>query len=443
MKIVNSPVTCLPDVVEYLVDERIGIIRYVKEVPREAGAPDFFHFYARACNTGAFGRQRNFADSGGASAERSVAAAKAIGEAVERYCSAIYDVEDFPLCSFESAPFQCVPPGEFALYSRQQYAGTDFPYVPFEETTPVRWAPAREPGSGDIRHVPASMVVLPYRYDPDNGELPIAQSISTGLACHRSPEEAAVSAICEVIERDAFTITWQARLGVPRIRTETLSDLNSDLVGRFESAGSAVSMFNLAMDHGVPTILSVLRAWDAGEPALVFAASTDPDPEKAARKSLEELAHTRRLAQQLTTDLPPLAAAPDYENVVNQDCHVRLYCDQANVPLADFLFASDERMDFRGIENLATGDPGRDLEILVGKVRAVNHRVLLADLTTEDVASLGLAVVRALIPGFHPLFMRHSLRALGGARLYEVPQKLGYEGITRESGDNSAPHPYP
>jgi ribosomal protein S12 methylthiotransferase accessory factor len=287
------------------------------------------------------------------------------------------------------------------------------------------------------------MVVLPYRYDPDNGELPIAQSISTGLACHRSPEEAAVSAICEVIERDAFTITWQARLDVPRIRTETLSDRSRDLVERFERTGSAVVLFNLAMDHGVPTILSVLRAWNAGEPALVFAASTDPDPEKAARKSLEELAHTRRLAQQLTADLPPLAAAPDYENVVNQDCHVRLYCDQANVPLADFLFASDERVDFHGIGNLATGDPGRDLEILVGKVRAVNHRVLLADLTTEDVESLGLAVVRALIPGFHPLFMRHSLRALGGARLYEVPQELGYEGITRESGDNSAPHPYP
>ena len=443
MKTINSPSTCLPDVVEYLVDERLGIIRYVKEVPREAGAPDFFHFYARACNTDAFSRQKNFAVAGGASADRSIAVAKAIGEAVERYCSAIYETENFPLFSFESAPFQCMPPGEFALYSRQQHARADFPYVPFEETTPVRWAPAREPGSGDVWYVPAAMVVLPYRYDPDNGELPISQSISTGLACHRSPAEAAVSAVCEVIERDAFTITWQARLGMPRIKAETLSNRNRRLVERFESTGGTVTLFNLAMDHGVPTILSVLRGRAAGAPAMAFAASTDPDPEKAARKSLEELAHTRRLAQQLTTELPPLAATPDYENVVDQDCHVRLYCDQANVALTDFLFASDERIDFRGIGNLATGDPWRDLEILIEKVRAVNHRVLLADLTTEDVEDLGLTVVRAVIPGFHPLFMKHSLRALGGARLYEVPQKLGYERITRESGDNPAPHPYP
>ncbi len=443
MRAVSSQVTCLPDAVEYLVDERVGIVRYVREVPREAGAPDFFHFYARACNTDAFSRQKNFAVAGGASADRSIAVAKAIGEAVERYCSALYEADDFPLHSFESAPFQCVPPREFALYSRRQYARPDFPYVPFEATTPVRWAAMREPVNGDVWYVPAAMVVLPYRYDPGNGELPIAQSISTGLACHRSPAEAAVSAICEVIERDAFTITWQARLGMPQIKAETLSNRNRLLVERFESTGDTVALFNLTMDHGVPTILSVLRARNAGAPALVFAASADPDPKKAARKSLEELAHTRRLAQQLKTELPPIVADPGYENVVDQDCHVRLYCDQANMPLTDFLFASDERIDFRGIGNLATEDPRRDLEILVERVRAVNHRVLLADLTTEDVEDLGLAVVRAVIPGFHPLFMKHSLRALGGARLYGVPQKLGYEGITRESGDNPAPHPYP
>ncbi len=441
MRAVSSPPVCLP--VESLVDERLGIIRYVKEVPREAGAPDFFHFYARACNANAFSRQKNFAVSGGASADRDIAAAKAVGEAVERYCSAIFDAEDFPLCSFESAPFQCVPPGEFALYDRRQYSSPGFPYVPFETSTPVRWAAMRDSVSGEIWHVPAAMVVLPYRCDSENGEQPIAQSISTGLACHRSVEEASISAICEVIERDAFTITWQARLGMPRIKTDTLSDRNRDLVGRFERTGSAVSLLNLAMDHEVPTVLSIMHSLTAGAPALVFAASTDLDPEKAVRKSLEELAHTRRLAQQLTSELPPLAPGLRYENVVDQDCHVRLYCDRANLPLAEFVFASEQRLDFREIRNLASGDARRDLEVLVGRVRAVNHRVLVAELTSEDVRELGLAVVRAVIPGFHPLFMKYSLRALGGTRLFEVPQKLGHKGITAELGDNPAPHPYP
>ena len=110
---------------------------------------------------------------------------------------------------------------------------------------------------------------------------------------------------------------------------------------------------------------------------------------------------------------------------------------------AEFIFKSSERLDFQDIDSLSKGDPHLDLEVLLNKVRGVNKRVLLADLTTPDVSDLGLHVVRAIIPGFHPLFMSHRLRALGGSRLWEVPQKLGYRGITKEMGDNSAPHPYP
>jgi len=64
-------------------------------------------------------------------------------------------------------------------------------------------------------------------------------------------------------------------------------------------------------------------------------------------------------------------------------------------------------------------------------------------LTTEDIGSLGLEVVRAVVPGYHPLVVGHRIRALGGRRLWEVPQRLGFRGITKESGDYPFPHPYP
>jgi ribosomal protein S12 methylthiotransferase accessory factor len=76
-------------------------------------------------------------------------------------------------------------------------------------------------------------------------------------------------------------------------------------------------------------------------------------------------------------------------------------------------------------------------------VSSVGERGLRSDLTSSDVGNLGLAVVRAVIPGFHPLHMGFKTRALGGQRLWSVPQRLGYPGISLESGDNPAPHPYP
>src|SRR5712692_10215860 len=103
MKKLRPSLRRLLDTVEYLVDDQIGIIRYVGEIPREVGAPAFFHFYAQASDTSAFTKQKNFGSAGGASVERGSAMAKAIGEAVERYSAAIYELEELPSASFESA----------------------------------------------------------------------------------------------------------------------------------------------------------------------------------------------------------------------------------------------------------------------------------------------------------------------------------------------------
>lgn len=435
------PLARLLGLLDDIVDEKVGIVRRVQMVPREAGAPDFFHVAAQACQTRAFSRQANFGAAGGASTDRDVAIAKAVGEAVERYCAALFEVEELPLDTYRDAPFPCVSPSEFALFRPEQYRERGFPWAPFDEDTPVRWRSATELGADDTCYVPAAMVYVPYYYYQGSGDTPIVQPISTGLACHTGSAEAMCGALCEVIERDVFTITWQARIPRPHIRVETLSDVNYDIVQRFERTGSSVTLFDLDLDLGVPSVLAVLRSDSPAAPALVFAAASDLDPERAVRKSLEELAHTRRYSQEIVSRLPRLDEDPAHANVVDQISHLNFWCDHAHTPLANFLFSSEKRISFGEINNLASGDAEADCQTLVDKLAAIGHRALMVDLTTEDVRSLGLSVVRAIVPGFHPLFMGHRLRALGGRRLWEVPRKLGLNPSDRI--DNPAPHPYP
>src|SRR6185503_713248 len=422
-------------VVDSLVDERIGILRYVKEALSQAGAPAFFHFYSRACDTGAFSFHQNFAETVGASAHRSVAMAKSIGEAVVRYCAAIYSKEEFALETYESAPFRCVAPENFALYNSGQFEQPEFPYVPFSKTTSIRWTVTTDAHSGEIWHVPASMVYLPYYYDIEGGEPPVCQPISTGLACHCSGSEAAVSALCEVVERDAFTITWQSKLQAPPIRLDSLSEQNRDLVRRFECTGSTVRILNITLDHGIPTILSILMHPLDEAPAFVFAASSHLNPEIAARKSLEELAHTRRLAVELKHE--------KYPPTLKQHVHVKHYTDHISRSAVEFLLVSQAWIDFQELRDFSLGNPDQDLAMLSQKISNVGCIPLISNITTEDIRDLGLFVMRAVIPGFHPLFMGHHIRALGGWRLWNVPQKLGYTGIAKETGDNPSPHPFP
>ena len=201
----------------YLLDRRVGVIRELREVPRAPGAPDFFQYVGRACNTAAFTRQQNFYNTGGVSSDPNRAIGKAMGEAVERYCGALYDIDDLKVVSRRNADADCVAPSGFALYSASQYREPGFQFVPFDDDTPVRWTLAYNAVTGSIQHVPAAAVYVPYFYYQGSGESPIMEPISTGLSCGGSPLEATLGAVCEVIERDAFVLTWQAMLRPPVI----------------------------------------------------------------------------------------------------------------------------------------------------------------------------------------------------------------------------------
>jgi ribosomal protein S12 methylthiotransferase accessory factor len=435
----------LLDKLGHLLDDRVGILRQVQEIRPDPGAPDFVYFSAQTCNVGVLNpkQQHETLWGSGVSVDRQTAMVKAVGEAIERYCAASYLADDLRLEAFESALFLCVPPEKFALFNSEQYGRVGFPYVPFLPTTRVRWVPALDLNTGKTTHVPAAMVFLPYILKKAAGEEPIVPQISTGLASHVNPALAALSGLCEVVERDAFTITWQARLARPKIRLDTLSPRNRDLVARLKRPGASVTLFYLAMDHGIPTILSAMRSTVIDAGALVLAAAAHPDPEQAVKKSLEELAQIASIAQTSKSARTKFTPGLRWEYVIDPKSHAAVYFDHANLHLAEFLFASRVHIAFNDIDNISTQDPVHDFQLLVQKIHAVGHEVLVADVTTEDVRSLGLFVVRVVIPGFHPLFMGHHVRALGGTRLWEVPQRLGYRGMTRRQGDNPFPHPFP
>lgn len=432
------------ETIDCLVDDQFGLVRHLREVAREPGEPDFFVMAAETANLNTLNNKLPNISflTGGIGVDRAHARTKAIGEAIERYSAANYSYDDLILSTFLSAPSPCVRPDQFALYTNRQYADPSFPYEMFCHSTPVRWVSALDLQTGTTALVPAAMVYLPYIVDQEAGESRITQQISTGLACHTDAAQASLSAICEVIERDAVAITWQAMLGMPQICLESLSPQNRDLVRRLQRPGRSITLLHLAMDHGVPVILSVMRSAVPDGPALAVAAAAHPSPEQAISKSLEELAQTWLLAQSIKSIRPQFLPGSGFEFVTDPESHAAFHCQHRNSHTAEVLFSSKTKVMFKKIRNISTGNVIRDLTIVVDRLKTLGHKVFLVDVTSEDVRSAGFIVVRAVIPGLHPLFMSHRFRALGGTRLWEVPQRLGFAGITHEQGDNPFPHPF-
>jgi ribosomal protein S12 methylthiotransferase accessory factor len=430
---------------EYLVDEKVGVIKRIFELPTDEDDPNFFHYLSTACDTARFTPLRNFGNNGGVSTNRYIAIAKAMGEAVERYCSAIFRYEDFVFASYNQLRQPAVSPDRFALYRPEQFSRRKLPWRPFTPDSPVYWTQGTSLISGEQILVPAAMVYVPFHFNSSIGDTPICQPISTGLACGSSFIEALLSGLCEVIERDAFTITWQSRLGRPRIRPESLSAAAQDRLERFSAVNIEVKIMDITTDVPCPTIMTIALSDSEVSPALALAAATDLSADMAVIKSLEELAHTRKFAKQLTEYTPPVPVEmdEDHPKVIDALTHLRFYCPQSAKSFSEFAWASREVRDFRTVIDRKSEDDEKDLKSLVEDLSAIGLEAIACDLTTPDIATLGLSVVRILVPGMHPLFMGHQNRALGGRRLYEIPKKLGQRGFDPGESDNPYPHPFP
>lgn len=428
-----------------LVDAKVGIIQEVSEVPPDEDEPNFFHYLSTSCDTSAFATLANFKNNGGVSTDRYTAMAKAIGEGVERYCSAIFDYRDLVLSSYRDLSRRAAHPDTFALYRPEQFGGPGFPWKPFTVDAPVLWTAGVSLVDGQETLVPAAMVYVPFHYLRSGRDTPICQPISTGLASGCSYAEAALGGLCEAVERDAFTIMWQAGMSRPRIRPDTLPDRAADLVGRFRAVDVDVEVVDITTDIDLPTILTVALGSATTSPAVAVAAATDPSPHVALGKSLEELAHTRKFARQLMQYTPevPVEVEAGHPGISEQRDHLRLYCSQDARPFAEFMWSSPETRDFSAVVDRSGGSAEAGLRAAVEAVAAVGCDAVAFDLTTPDIADLGLSVVRVVVPGAHPLFMGHRTRALGGHRLAAVPGRLGSGARWPGHLDNPYPHPFP
>ena len=67
--------------------------------------------------------------------------------------------------------------------------------------------------------------------------------------------------------------------------------------------------------------------------------------------------------------------------------------------------------------------------MILRALESLGYRVLLVDVTTSDARELGFSVVRAIVPGFHPLALGFAYRARGGRRL----MKFHKSSVIKES----------
>lgn len=431
----------LPAAAPVLVSAKTGVVRELTTVQKDPSEPPLpFVVRARLANHRfAAGHEDLFACSGkGMTIED--ARLSALGEAVERYSAGIWQPQGVTWSARGELDGESLDPRELVLYADEQYA--DLPYARYDGSNVLGWAKARSLLDEREVYVPALALYMAYETRTEDEYLcPIT---SNGLAAGSSPADATLRAVLEVLERDAFMITWLARLETERV--DASSHPHADVVAlaaAYRRRGVEVRLHRLPTDHPVHIFAAFLRQGSGDGPAVVAGLGADLDPALAARRAVLEAAQVRpalrRRARSPEMKKRLASLLEDPRRVTTLDDHDLLYTSRERLGAFDFLFDLDT-MPLDWAAPALTAD--EQLGTLVNHFRARGQEILHADLTSPDVGALGLYTSRAILPGFQPIDFGWRERRLGGRRLFQLPQTLGRAASALSLADlNPDPHP--
>ncbi len=311
----------------------------------------------------------------------------AMMEAVERYCSSL-DRDAVTLSPATLLQGPAISPASLILPNPYSYS----------DGMSIGWTAATNIVNNMDIFIPANAVYHPYPLDLGW----IFRSNTNGMASGNCREEAVLHALCEVIERDAWSLAEIA----PRVSANLDYDGDDteicDMLQKFDDAQVAVTLKDISSDIGVPTFVAMADDVRTKDPTLLtIGVGTHLSPRIALIRALTEVAQSR-LSQIYENEVNPTGAS-----MKRSMGYKRLKA------MNNKWFAPSSRtVCFSEIPSHATRYVLDDIFTILDALCERNlNTVAVVELTKDEI---GIPVVRVVVPGLEQCTMdkdRVGLRA--------------------------------
>lgn len=362
--------------------------------------------------------------------DKSVCNTRAVFEALERYASSVFVKDEVITASQNELGSAALDLSLVPKCSALEYADPKCQLRPADPSRPIRWVKAIELTTGRDCYVP---LVISHLYVRPNRDEFFWNQISTGVAAHTSMQAAIISAILEVVERDAIALTWLAKIPLPEVLPDNGEALR--LLTLAQRSGCRFNLFDATTDIGIPTIYGIQRRPYHPDLAQLVACSTGYSGENVYRKTLFELAQLNHV--DWGSSVPPA----DIEDIVDLIDGARFMAKPENASAFDFISSGKHSKKLSNFENIVSEDDSSVLADLTSRLARIGAETYLVNLTTDDLRDAGVHVVRAFIPSLMPMSPIYRARYLGHPRLYEYARKVGLSDFN-ESKVNKFPQPF-
>jgi ribosomal protein S12 methylthiotransferase accessory factor len=416
-----------------------GVVPFTQQLLPTTDDARLFHVASITCESEAILGSSSNRFNGGISVTYDAALAAAIGEGLERYAGAYTEENLVRFTTAAEIGPAAARPETFTLFHPSQYARQGFPFVPFTSETRIRWTPAFRLPGGEPAYVPTQLSAVGDVY---HGEPRLGYATSSGMACGPTLEEAILSGLLELVERDAFLVAWYNALSLPLVDWRSDAVIAEENRRFFAPTGLEFRVVDLSPVIGVPTALSVCRD-EYGEVALAVGCASAPTMRDAVRKSIRESFQTRSFGRQLRADMPDWRCE-DFDAIETFEDHVLFYAGREGAARAGFIDRSPVRTPIAAVAGLEGRTVTDWIRAIVAKLARVGASVFVVETTPPDLRSAGLHAVAVVSPELCRLDVPYRQRYLGGRRLYDaafeaglLPRPLTIDGL------NPLPHPFP
>lgn len=405
-----------------LVDPHTGIVRRTRRITHHPAVPvNLATVQADVCTIRRVSRwANNTSCQGSVFDDPENARRAAIGEAIERYCGNLLDTLPVETGSYRTVrrhiPGRVLDPDDVVLYSDRQYDAPGFPFVRLTHDLDIGWVPGHSLTRDEPVWVPASLVYVNW-FTAGQAGAPVTNFCPfAGIAAGTDLEHATTSALEEVVERHATMLWWLNRQPLDGYApTPELASLWSDPDPVWPRQWSVIGLDN---EYHIPVAAGVLV--NPKEQLLNIGFSARPTMEQAAAKAWTEALTLAEGSRDLVPrngrhwqamargelngrSFKPWRADRRYLDDFRPDFHD---CDDLMVqqqvhldPRAQQLVA--ELWDRPQSRDLSTAPRVADRSVSAyrERIEAFGQEVIVVDITSPDVASTGMRVVRVIVPG--------------------------------------------
>lgn len=387
--------------------------------------------------------------SGGKSLNPETAIVVAQYEAIERYQLVYPDPSDqLYYGSYETFKELALDPRD--VFMTPEAAVEMSGKKKWSPTTAMYWTWARKSYGTSRALVPAQSIWFTARLQ---NEYICAANTTNGCAMGSSSTEAAIFAVLEAVERDAYLMMWYLRRTCGKIRPETVRCSVFQLLwakAAHEFPDYRFHLLDLRADIKVPSVGVIATRFSGNGPKTLHAAASRFTVEQASVKALQdivvELSHSTRaradaIKRHALLENPELVQGPS-------DHRALYYLDESFGKLSFFSFEAEPCLSAPDVNEESpiqmTHHYGlRDvLSILSDEIERAGVPVWLKNITHPFCAEAGMACVKVVAPGLCPLWFGQRRQVALTPRIRKLSAELTGRSLQSIHELNLELHPF-